>query len=66
MTTNEEIVQTRQRMQKAVEDLRRELAGVRTGRASLSLFDNIVVDYYGAQTPNQPGGLTCPFPSRVS
>ncbi len=67
MTTNEEIVQTRQRMQKAVEDLRRELAGVRTGRASLSLFDNIVVDYYGAQTPiNQVASLAVPEPSLIT
>ena len=67
MTTNEEIVRTRQRMQKAVEDLRRELAGVRTGRASLSLFDNIVVDYYGAQTPiNQVASLAVPEPSLIT
>ena len=67
MTTKEEIVQTRQRMQKAVEDLRRELAGVRTGRASLSLFDNIVVDYYGAQTPiNQVASLAVPEPSLIT
>ncbi len=67
MTTNEEIVQTRQRMQTVVEDLRRELAGVRTGRASLSLFDNIVVDYYGAQTPiNQVASLAVPEASLIT
>ncbi len=67
MTTKEEIAQTRQRMQKAVEDLRRELAGVRTGRASPSLFDNIVVDYYGAQTPiNQVASLAVPEPSLIT
>lgn len=67
MTTKEEIAQTRQRMQKAVEDLRRELAGVRTGRASLSLFDNIVVDYYGAQTPiNQVASLAVPESSLIT
>ncbi len=38
-------------MDKAIETLRRELASVRTGRASLALLDNIMVDYYGTPTP---------------
>lgn len=37
-------------MQKAIENLRRELATVRTGRASPSLLDRILVDYYGVPT----------------
>lgn len=54
-------------MTKAVEDLRRELATVRTGRASLSLFENIEVDYYGTATPiNQVGSLSIPEPSMVT
>jgi ribosome recycling factor len=61
------IAEAGQRMQKAVEDLRRELAGVRTGRASLSLFDNIEIDYYGAQTPiNQVASLAIPEPSLIT
>jgi ribosome recycling factor len=40
-----------QRMQKSVEATRHEFASVRTGRASASLLDRVVVDYYGAQTP---------------
>jgi len=39
------------RMNKAVEAIRREFATVRTGRASPHLLDRIQVDYYGAQTP---------------
>ena len=39
------------RMEKAVEAIRREFATVRTGRASPHILDRIVVDYYGAQTP---------------
>lgn len=67
MPTKEEIAQARQRMKKAVEDLRRELAKVRTGRASLTLFDNIAVDYYGSQTPiNQVASLAVPEPSLVT
>jgi ribosome recycling factor len=39
-----------ERMQKAVEAIRREFTSVRTGRASPHILDRIVVDYYGAQT----------------
>ena len=39
------------RMNKAVEAIRREFTTVRTGRASPHILDRIVVDYYGAQTP---------------
>jgi ribosome recycling factor len=54
-------------MAKSVEDLRRELAAIRTGRASLSLFENIEVEYYGAQTPlSQVASLSIPEPSLVS
>ncbi|OHE56883.1 MAG: ribosome recycling factor [Thermodesulfovibrio sp. RBG_19FT_COMBO_42_12] len=41
------------RMARAVEALKRELASVRTGRASLALLDGIMVNYYGTQTPLQ-------------
>ena len=39
------------RMEKAVEAIRREFATVRTGRASPHILDRVQVDYYGAQTP---------------
>ena len=39
------------RMEKAVDAIRREFATVRTGRASPHILDRVVVDYYGAQTP---------------
>ena len=49
------------RMDKVVEDLRRELGGIRSGRASLSLLDHITVDYYGTPTPlNQVATLAVP------
>ena len=67
MSTKEEIGQLKRRMGKAEEDLRRELASIRTGRASLSLFDNIQVDYYGVPTPvNQVASLSIPEPSLVT
>jgi len=54
-------------MDKAVEDLRRELSGVRSGRASISLLDHITVDYYGAPTPlNQVATLSVPEPTLIT
>ena len=41
----------RDRMEKAVEAIRREFTTVRTGRASPHILDRVQVDYYGAQTP---------------
>jgi len=55
------------RMEKVVEDLRRELAGVRTGRASISLLDHITVEYYGTPTPlNQVATLAVPEPTLIT
>jgi ribosome recycling factor len=46
---------------KTLEDLKRELGAVRTGRANLHLLDNIRVDYYGTVTPlNQVATLSVP------
>lgn len=43
--------QSEDKMKKAVAAIKSEFAGVRTGRASASLFDRISVDYYGTKTP---------------
>jgi len=67
MSTKTEIADLKNRMAGAVDDLRRELASIRTGRASLSLFESIEVDYYGAATPiNQLASLAIPEPSLVT
>jgi ribosome recycling factor len=61
------IQKTKARMDKAVEDLRRELSGVRSGRASISLLDHITVEYYGAPTPlNQVATLSVPEPTLIT
>src|SRR5215467_295423 len=61
MTAKEEVVQIKRRIEKAVEDLRKELSTIRTGRASISILDNITVDYYGTPTPiNQMTQLDTP------
>lgn len=51
------------RMGKAIDALRRDLGSIRTGRASPSLVDRLVVDYYGSSTPlNQLAGVSVPEP----
>jgi ribosome recycling factor len=40
-----------ERMEKTISSLTKDLAGIRTGRASLSIFDGIMVDYFGTPTP---------------
>ncbi|HEU0298262.1 MAG TPA: ribosome recycling factor [Longimicrobium sp.] len=53
----------RQRMDGAIEALRREYAGVRTGKASPGLLDTVKVDAYGSHLPlNQVGTVSAPEP----
>jgi ribosome recycling factor len=51
MSEKDVIKETRPRMEGAVEDLRKKLATIRTGRAAVSLLDSVVVEYYGTPTP---------------
>ena len=58
---------TRTRMEKALADLQHEMASIRTGRASLSILDNLRVDYYGTPTPlNQVANLHVPEPGLIT
>ena len=53
--------QLKTRMDKAVEDFRKAMAGVRTGRANVHMLDNVSVDYYGSQMPlNQVAQVHAP------
>jgi ribosome recycling factor len=62
-TSKDALSQARSRMEKAVDDFRRELAGIRTGRANVSLLDHVRVDYHGTPMPiNQLGTVTVPDP----
>jgi ribosome recycling factor len=55
------------RMEKVLTGLMHSMAGIRTGRASVSLLDGIRVDYYGTPTPlNQLGNLHVPEPSLIT
>jgi len=55
-----------ERMQKSIEAFKHELAGLRAGRATPSLLDRVMVDYYGAPTPvNQIAKVTVPEPRMI-
>jgi ribosome recycling factor len=60
-TTKEAFAAAKTRMEKAVEDFRKELASVRTGRANAAILDHVRVDYHGTPMPvNQLGNVTVP------
>jgi ribosome recycling factor len=60
-------VQLKTRMDKAVEDFRKAMAGVRTGRASVHMLDGVNVDYYGSQMPlNQVAQVHAPEPQLIT
>jgi ribosome recycling factor len=64
--SSEILAAAERKMARAVEVLERDLAGVRTGRASTGLVERITVDYYGTQTPlNQLAGLSVPEPHQI-
>lgn len=64
--THEALTAIEPKMQRAVEAMERDFAGVRTGRASTALVERITVDYYGAQTPlNQVAGISTPDPHLI-
>ena len=61
MSSEEITLEAETRMDKAVDFLRDEYRGIRTGRASTALVDNIRVDYYGSPTPlKQLANITAP------
>ena len=56
----------KRRMEKSVEEFRAHLLGVRTGRASVHMLDNIRVDYYGSEMPiNQLAQINTPEPQLI-
>ena len=66
-TLNERLRAARDRMEKCLESLGRELGTIRTGRASPALVERLVVDYYGAPTPLQTlAGISVPEPSQLA
>jgi ribosome recycling factor len=65
-TTKDAIAAAKTRMDKAIDDFRKDLATVRTGRANAALLDQIRVDYHGTPMPvNQLGTVTVPDASML-
>ena len=67
MNEKDVIKETRPRMEGAVDDFRRKIATIRTGRAAVSILDTVVVDYYGTPTPlNQLASVHAPEPQMLT
>jgi ribosome recycling factor len=67
MSEKDVIKETRPRMEAVIEDVRRKLATVRTGRAAVSLLDNVMVEYYGTLTPlSQMASVHVPEPQMLT
>jgi ribosome recycling factor len=59
--------ETRPKMEAVIEDFKRKLANVRTGRATVGLLDSVMVDYYGTPTPlNQMASVAVPEPQLLT
>jgi ribosome recycling factor len=64
--THEALTAVEPKMQRAIEAMERDFAGIRTGRASTALVERIMIDYYGTQTPlNQVAGISTPDPHLI-
>ena len=66
MNTEQILKDCKDRMEKALDVLRNELKGLRTGRASPALLDALRVEYYGSPTPiKQVATVTAPEPQQL-
>ena len=66
MGVDDILLETEEKMEGAVAHLAGELRGMRTGRASPALVDNLRVDYYGAMTPlSQMAQIGCQEPRLI-
>jgi ribosome recycling factor len=67
MNEKDVVKETRPRMEAAIDDVRRKLATVRTGRAAVSLLDSVMVEYYGTPTPlSQMASVHVPEPQMLT
>lgn len=61
------LVDLEKKMKVSVEHFRKDLSRLRTGQASISIFEDIKIDYYGALTPiNQVATLGIPDPTLIT
>lgn len=67
MSANNVTNDTKPKMEAVVEDFKRKLSNVRTGRATVGLLDTVMVDYYGTPTPlNQMASVAVPEPQLLT
>ena len=67
MTGQEIVKETGPKMDHVVEDYKRKLSNIRTGRATVGLLDAVIVDYYGTPTPlNQMASIAVPEPQMMT
>jgi len=67
MSEKDVVKETRPRMEGAIDDFKRKLGSIRTGRAAVSILDTVMVDYYGTATPlNQMASVHAPEPQMLT
>lgn len=66
MDSDEILLDIEDRMQKAIAKLKKELTGIRTGRANPGLVDSVKIDAYGSSmTMKQVATVACPEPTQI-
>lgn len=66
MSADEILMDVEERMEKSVAKLKRDLAGIRTGRANPGLVDSLEVEVYGSQSSlKQLATIACPEPTQI-
>jgi ribosome recycling factor len=67
MSVDDVVRETGPKMDAVVEDFKRKLSNIRTGRATVGLLDTVHVDYYGTLTPlNQMASVAVPEPQLIT
>jgi ribosome recycling factor len=67
MSVQDVIKDTKPKMESVIEDFKRKLSNVRTGRATVGLLDTVHVDYYGTSTPlQQMASVAVPEPQLIT
>ena len=67
MSEKDVIKETRPRMETVIDDFKRKVATIRTGRAAVSILDTVMVDYYGTPTPlSQMASVHAPEPQMLT
>ncbi len=67
MSVDNVLTETKPKMEAVIEDFKRRLTNVRTGRATIGLLDSVMVDYYGVPTPlSQMASVNIPEPQMLT